>query len=87
MSELTLAFTPLLPWPAFALLIVAALGVLGFALHAKQKGAGWRALALALLLAALADPSLVPVFWVHATCGSPLKHRTVMELDPFINRA
>ena len=59
MSELTLAFTPLLPWPAFALLIVAALGVLGFALYAKQKGAGWRALALALLLAALADPSLV----------------------------
>ncbi len=59
MSELTLAFTPLLPWPAFALLIVGALGVLGFALYAKQKGAGWRALALALLLAALADPSLV----------------------------
>ena len=59
MSELTLAFTPLLPWPAFAVLIVAALGVLVFALYAGQKGAGWRALALALLLAALADPSLV----------------------------
>jgi len=40
-------------------LIVAALGVLGFALYAGQKSAGWRALALALLLAALADPSLV----------------------------
>ncbi|MGA8171226.1 MAG: hypothetical protein WB816_10435 [Methylocystis sp.] len=59
MSELSLSFTPLLPWPAFALLILAALGVLAFAVYAKQKGAGWRALALALLLAALADPALV----------------------------
>ena len=40
MSELALAFTPLLPWPAFALLIVAALGLLGFALYAEAEGRG-----------------------------------------------
>jgi len=39
-SELNLAFTPLLPWPALALLAVAALAILVYALYAKQKGAG-----------------------------------------------
>jgi hypothetical protein len=58
-SELNLAFTPLLPWPALALLAVAALAILVYALYAKQKGAGWRAVALALLLGALTDPALV----------------------------
>ncbi len=59
MSELNLAFTPLLPWPALALLAAAALAVLAFAVYVKQKGAGWRAIALALLLGALTDPALV----------------------------
>ncbi len=59
MTDLTLSFSPLLPWPVFALLVAAALGVLAFAVRAGQKGAGWRALALALLLAALTEPALV----------------------------
>ncbi len=59
MSDLTLAFTPLLPWPALALLGVVALCLFLFALYAKQRGAWPRALALALFLAALADPALL----------------------------
>ena len=59
MSDLALAFSPLLPWPALI-----ALGVVGFAAliygaARGQRGAALRALALALLLSALADPSLV----------------------------
>ncbi|MGD9541466.1 MAG: hypothetical protein AB7V61_11115 [Methylocystis sp.] len=59
MSDLTLAFSPLIPWPA--LVIFAALGAGALALMAArgQRGAAVRALALALLIAALADPSLV----------------------------
>ncbi|MFO1103577.1 MAG: hypothetical protein U1E20_11810 [Methylocystis sp.] len=59
MSDLTLAFSPLIPWPA--LIVFAALGAGALALMAArgQRGAAVRALALALFLAALADPSLV----------------------------
>jgi hypothetical protein len=59
MTNLTLAFSPLLPWPALILLAVVALAVCAFALYAGQRGAGWRLLALALVLAALAGPSLL----------------------------
>lgn len=59
MTDLDLTFAPLLPWSllaAFALLGAAAL-VLGA--MAGQRGTALRALALALVLAALTDPSLV----------------------------
>ncbi|KAF2991557.1 hypothetical protein OGR47_09405 [Methylocystis sp. MJC1] len=59
MTDLNLTFAPLLPWSlltAFALLGAAAL-VLGAL--AGQRGTALRALALALVLAALTDPSLV----------------------------
>ncbi|MEF3366067.1 hypothetical protein V3H18_05905 [Methylocystis sp. 9N] len=59
MTDLALAFSPLAPWPL--LIALAALGVGALLLLAArgQRGVGLRALALALLLAALTDPSLV----------------------------
>jgi hypothetical protein len=59
MTDLALSFTPLLPWPYLALL--AAAGAIALILGAAvgQRGTGLRALALALVLAALTDPSLV----------------------------
>ncbi len=59
MSDLTLSFSPLLPWPALAALGVVAIGVLLFSLRAGRRGAVLRLLALSLLLLALADPSLI----------------------------
>jgi len=58
-NDLSLAFSPLLPWPVLALLGVATFAVFLYAYYAGQKGAGWRAVALALFLAALADPALL----------------------------
>ena len=55
----TLAATPLLPWWALALLAAAAILLLGFGLWRHAAGLGWRALALAVLLAALVNPSLI----------------------------
>ncbi|MBY0251987.1 MAG: hypothetical protein K2X54_11485, partial [Methylobacterium organophilum] len=56
---LSLSFTPLLPWPAIAVLgaIVAVLAV--FAVLARGRTALLRVLVLALVLAALANPALV----------------------------
>ena len=59
MSDLTLSFSPLLPWPVLAALGVVAIGVLLFSLRAGRRGAALRLLALSLLLLALADPSLI----------------------------
>ena len=59
MTDLTLAFSPLLPWPLLAVLGVLGAGVLLLMAARGQRGAALRAFALALLLAALADPSLV----------------------------
>lgn len=59
MSDLSLAFSPLLPWPALVLMALVALALCAVALYVGQKGAGWRLLALSLILAALAGPSLV----------------------------
>ena len=55
----TLAAAPLLPWWALALLAAAAVLLLGFGLWRRAPGLGWRALALAVLLAALVNPSLI----------------------------
>ena len=59
MTDLTLSFTPLLPWPVLAALAAAGLCLLVLAVRARQKGAAWRSLALGLVLLALADPALV----------------------------
>lgn len=59
MTDLTLAFSLLLPWPALAVFGLLGAATLAFAAAKGQKGVAWRALALALVLAALADPSLV----------------------------
>lgn len=59
MSDVSLSFTPLLPWPALAILALAGLGALFLSLRSGAKGAVWRSLALALTLLALTDPALL----------------------------
>ena len=56
---LSLSFTPLLPWPALAGLGIVAALLCGLAFASRGRVAILRALALALVLAALANPSLV----------------------------
>jgi hypothetical protein len=58
-NDLTLSFTPLLPWPALAAFAMAAIGVLLLSLRGGRRGVVWRAVGFALLLLALADPALV----------------------------
>jgi len=58
-GSLTLAWTPLFPWPAVGLLAAATVLVLGFALWRRARGTWWRALALGALVLALANPSLL----------------------------
>jgi hypothetical protein len=58
-NDLSLAFAPLLPWPALVALGLAALVMLFLSLRAGQRGGGVRALTLALLLLALTNPALV----------------------------
>lgn len=59
MTNFSLSFAPMLPWPAMAALGAAALVVCGLALYARRRGALLRAAGLALVWLALADPSLV----------------------------
>ncbi|WP_292527965.1 hypothetical protein [Methylocystis sp.] len=59
MSDLALAFSPLIPWPALIVLAVLGAGALALMAANRQRGAAVRAFAFALLVAALADPSLV----------------------------
>jgi hypothetical protein len=59
MSDYRLAFDPLLPWPVIAGLALLALGVIGVAFWRSPRGAALRALAVALALGFLADPSMV----------------------------
>jgi hypothetical protein len=56
---LSLSFTPLLPWPVLAGLGVLVALLVGLAIFARGRVALLRALALALVLAALTNPSLV----------------------------
>ncbi len=58
-SALSLAFAPLLPWLAIAGLAVAGAIVLGFGIWRRARGLWWRAVAAAILLAALVNPSLI----------------------------
>ena len=58
-SAYTLAVAPLLPWWAIAALGGAAVLALGLGLWRRARGTAWRALALAMLLAILVNPSLV----------------------------
>jgi hypothetical protein len=59
MSDLTLAFSPLIPWSALIVLAVLGAGALALMAAKRQRGAAVRAFAFTLLIAALADPSLV----------------------------
>ncbi|MFO1125546.1 MAG: hypothetical protein U1E25_09865 [Methylocystis sp.] len=59
MSDLTLAFSPLIPWVVLILFGVLGFGAVALMAARSQRGVGLRAFALALLIAALADPSLV----------------------------
>ena len=52
-------FASLMPWAVLAVLAALALGALGFGLLRSARGVGWRALALAVIFAALANPVLV----------------------------
>ncbi|GJD97167.1 hypothetical protein [Methylobacterium iners] len=56
---LSLSFTPLLPWPVLAGLGILVALLVGLAIFARGRVALLRALALALVLAALTNPSLV----------------------------
>jgi hypothetical protein len=59
MTEYSIAFAPLIPAWALALLALVAVPVVGYALFAKARGAAWRLAALAGLLLALANPLAV----------------------------
>jgi hypothetical protein len=58
-SALTLAFSPLLPWSAIAVLGAIASLVLALGIVRRARGLLWRAIAVVLLLAALVNPSLI----------------------------
>jgi hypothetical protein len=58
-SAFTLASAPLLSWSAIAVLCALGLLVLGFGIFRRASGLAWRAIAVALLLAALVNPSLI----------------------------
>jgi hypothetical protein len=59
MTGYSLAWAPLLPWPLLAAAGLVAFILLGFGVWRRARGTVWRALALAILLLALADPSLI----------------------------
>ena len=59
MAGTSIAFAPLLPWYLVIGLAVAALVVAAAGLYARANGSLWRALAFAVLVATLANPSLV----------------------------
>jgi hypothetical protein len=56
---LSLAFSPMFPWPVLGALAAVALLLAGFGLYARARGTGWRLLAVAVILAALSNPVLV----------------------------
>jgi hypothetical protein len=55
----TIATAPLLSWTAIALFGAVSALVLGFGVLRRARGLPWRAIALAILLAALVNPSMV----------------------------
>jgi hypothetical protein len=58
-SGFVLAAAPMLPWLAIAGLGAAGGLVLGFGVWRRARGLAWRALAIAILLATLVNPSLI----------------------------
>jgi hypothetical protein len=58
-SGFALAASPLLPWWALALLAAAAVLLIGFGIWRRAPALAWRAIALAVLLTALVNPSLI----------------------------
>ena len=58
-DAIDVTFGPLLPWPAIAVLAAAAALLAGLVLWRRARGGWWRTLALALLVLALANPSIV----------------------------
>ncbi|HKS88841.1 MAG TPA: hypothetical protein VJR70_05320 [Stellaceae bacterium] len=74
-SAYTLATAPLLPWWAIAALGGAALLLLVLGVWRRARGVGWRAAALAMLLAILVNPSLVE------EQRSPLRDVAVVVVD------
>lgn len=59
MSVTSIQFSPLLPWLAILLLAIAALVTFLPGILFRARGTGWRMLAVAAILLALANPSLV----------------------------
>ncbi|MGH7030186.1 MAG: hypothetical protein ACREEZ_07150, partial [Stellaceae bacterium] len=58
-SGFLLSAAPLLPWAAIAVLGALCLLCLGFGAVRRARGLVWRAIAIAVLLAALVNPSLI----------------------------
>src|SRR5262249_5287552 len=58
-NAFSLAVAPLLPWPAIAALGAMGLLLLVFGILRRGRGVFWRAVAVAILLAALVNPSLI----------------------------
>jgi hypothetical protein len=58
-AELTITWSPFLPWPALAVLAGLAALLLALSLWRRADGVWWRAAAAVLLLMILANPSLV----------------------------
>jgi hypothetical protein len=59
MTNFNIALSPLLPWPILIMLLIGAVAVTALGVWSGRRGAWIRALGLALILFALADPSLV----------------------------
>jgi hypothetical protein len=58
-GALSLAAAPLLPWPAIAALAAAGVLIVAFGVLRGARGVLWRMIAVAILLAALVNPSVV----------------------------
>ncbi len=58
-SAFTVSFAPLIPWVAIAAFALVALAILALGVWRRGRGLVWRAAAVALLLAVLANPALV----------------------------
>jgi len=58
-NAINIAFDPLVPWSAIAVLGATTLLLIGLSLRARARGTLWRVVVLGALLAALANPLLV----------------------------
>jgi enamine deaminase RidA (YjgF/YER057c/UK114 family) len=59
MTQFNISLAPLLPWPLLIALAAGAVAIIALGLYTGRRGTWLRALGLALILFALADPSLV----------------------------